>query len=828
MAADGSIIIETEIDDKKAQQELNRLNKRIQTLNDQIYVKQKQKMPLIEQAQELGAQLDQAKAKLDEMQSGGSFYTSASIKEQSNVVNQLQKEWDGINNRIDRMDAGIQEATVKLNLAKEQAGEMQQRMASTGPVSERMAKAMDRMQKSANRFSLRLREVVRSALIFTTISRALAALRDWMSRVIKTNDEATKAIAKLKGALLTLAQPLVNIIVPAFTALVNALNRIITAVSRVVSTLFGTTIEESAEAAENLYNESEAIDSVGDSAKKAEKSLASFDEINQLSGGTSAGSASVATGGIAPDFSGIISDQLSAIVELFTGAALLALGAILTFSGAHILLGIGLMVLGAVSIWDAATTNWDAISTLLRGSLGLVVSIISGAILAVGAILAFSGSNIPLGIGMMIAGSIGLGAAVAANWNTIVGLLRGPIGIITAIVSGALLALGSILAFSGANIPLGIGIIAVGAIGMAAALSVNWNTIVTAMQGPVGQVTAIVSGALLALGAILLFTGANVALGLGMITAGGIGLVLSITPNWNFILDAISSAWNKFKSWWDGSVGKFFTLEYWENLGQQMLEGLMRGLTPKKEIIEERVKENLSSVVSTFEGIGQESANGIGTILNKEAGTVSKDFSNILSQKTRENLGIHSPSTVFMEIGQSLMDGLLLGIQNKVQPILDAFTTLWTNCYNIAHTNITAVISDINSLIDRLAAIERNITITITTVYRTVGSPSSGSGTTTSRTSSGRSISLQNIPALAQGAVIPPNREFLAVLGDQKRGTNIEAPLSTMIQAFRTALAEDRYSGGRVIENVIVLDGEVIYRNQKKVSNRHGASLTNR
>ena len=90
------------------------------------------------------------------------------------------------------------------------------------------------------------------------------------------------------------------------------------------------------------------------------------------------------------------------------------------------------------------------------------------------------------------------------------------------------------------------------------------------------------------------------------------------------------------------------------------------------------------------------------------------------------------------------------------------------------------------------------------------------------------SLEFGRIPELARGAVIPPNREFLAVLGDQKQGTNIETPLSTMMQAFRTALAEDRYSGGRVIENVIVLDGEVIYRNQKKVSNRHGASLTNR
>ena len=39
MAADGSIIIETDIDNKKAQQELNRLSRKIQNLNDQIYTK---------------------------------------------------------------------------------------------------------------------------------------------------------------------------------------------------------------------------------------------------------------------------------------------------------------------------------------------------------------------------------------------------------------------------------------------------------------------------------------------------------------------------------------------------------------------------------------------------------------------------------------------------------------------------------------------------------------------------------------------------------------------------------------------------------------------
>ena len=86
-----------------------------------------------------------------------------------------------------------------------------------------------------------------------------------------------------------------------------------------------------------------------------------------------------------------------------------------------------------------------------------------------------------------------------------------------------------------------------------------------------------------------------------------------------------------------------------------------------------------------------------------------------------------------------------------------------------------------------------------------------------------------NIPQLAQGAVIPPNREFLAVLGDQKSGTNIEAPLETIVQAFRQALAEQGGSGNdRPI--ILMLDRRELGRAVVDVGNqesvRVGISLT--
>lgn len=65
------------------------------------------------------------------------------------------------------------------------------------------------------------------------------------------------------------------------------------------------------------------------------------------------------------------------------------------------------------------------------------------------------------------------------------------------------------------------------------------------------------------------------------------------------------------------------------------------------------------------------------------------------------------------------------------------------------------------------------------------------------------------IPKLANGAVIPPNQEFLAVLGDQKRGVNIETPLETMLQAFRGALAEVELGGTGDIVIPIYINNEL-------------------
>ena len=78
-------------------------------------------------------------------------------------------------------------------------------------------------------------------------------------------------------------------------------------------------------------------------------------------------------------------------------------------------------------------------------------------------------------------------------------------------------------------------------------------------------------------------------------------------------------------------------------------------------------------------------------------------------------------------------------------------------------------------------------------------------------------LSSTPIPRLATGAVIPANKEFLAVLGDQKHGTNVEAPLSTIEQAVINAMAKvgvvgnSGSSGGNTYNVKAIANGNVIF-----------------
>lgn len=296
-----SILINTDV--SQAEREIDRLRTSIGKLEEDIRVKER-----------LALETQNAKA-MARVRSKMAIDSGDAATAQK-----MAKEWDRLDAKAKRYAEQINEAQVRLDVEKETAGNLAQAVLKaaeeTGEASrnaEKMNAAVKKAAKSAEAFGKRIKSVVQGALVFTVITQGLSKLRDWLSDVVSANSAASASIAKLKGALLTMVQPLVQIIIPAFTALVKVLTAVVSVIANVVSSLFGFTAKESAGAAKSLNEQKNALQGVGSAAKSAGKQLASFDEINKLSG-ESGGSSSA---DIAPDFSFMdsISDRLKNIAK---------------------------------------------------------------------------------------------------------------------------------------------------------------------------------------------------------------------------------------------------------------------------------------------------------------------------------------------------------------------------------------------------------------------------------------------------------------------------------------------------------------------------------
>lgn len=712
MAADGSVVFSAKLDDKDAQKELNKLVKKIDTLNDKIYQKQQQKMPLAKQSEELAVSLDRAKATLESMRSGNEFFTADSVKEQERTVKSLQREYDSVTSKVEKMDAAIRADTRSLNKMKTDAGALSEKISGAGTRMVAMGEATKKADAFLARFSNRVKRLALRAFVFTIIAKALSVVRDYVWKVIQTNDEAVAAIGNLKGALLTLAQPLLGVVVPAFIALVNILNSVVSAIANIVSMIFGTTAKKSEAAAKSLYKEANAVEKVGAAAKDAQANLASFDEINTLSSSSGGGGAASALADrLSPVFEQFKSDAYKAKIDEITAylcGALLALGAILCFSGANIPLGIALMAAGAIGLVALIKENWDCMPNRLRAAITNVLMILGTAALAIGAILCFSGANIPLGIGLMIAGAAMLGTAVALNWNAVADKTKETLETLLVYIGLAALAIGVILCLSGAHIALGIGLIIIGAASLASAVALDWNSSTEKTKSKLTEILLFAAKSLLALGIMLaIFCPTAWPIAFGMMLAGGASLVTAAALNWDAILEKLKGVWNNIKQWWKNSVAKYVGVSHWKETGKKMINGFLSGVKSAWEA----VKTWVANAVSWF----------------------GKKFVEAQNSIARSNSGRSGG----------------------------------------------------------------------------FGTRSGGFGSP----SRAPSISRISAPALARGAVIPPNKEFLAVLGDQKSGTNIETPLATMVEAFKQAMAE---SGGGATTVVIQLDGKEIARSTVK------------
>lgn len=632
-----------------------------------------------------------------------------------------------------------------------------------------------------------------------------------------------------------------SLVLPALNGVLNVLTKI-AYIAKVgaanIASMFGLNVDFGEDKFKSMAGDASYIDAgledtnknlskMGNNIKKNNKqltkTLAAFDDINVLNsnmeksdgiagsgGGAGAGGAgkiggmSVQQGENALDSSiKKISTGLAYLMGI-AGASLVAIGLILLVFG-NIPLGIGFIIAGAFlfSVSAAALGGTDVTREAALALLSLM-EIASGAFIAIGIILFYLGSH-AWGIGFIIAGAALFGISLAKISEFKGDEIKAKLIAIESWAAGFMLALGILLLFFNGPTPTSIGLIIAGAATLIHVLTQidpdKTGKMIEEFFRKNAMLITGVSICLLIIGIMMLICGVVSPLSIGLVVAGSIGLITEIALNWNTV--------------------KQKTTEFFESIAG-VIVGVALAIMALGIIL-------MCSGLITPMTVGMVLV-GAG-ILAAEVAThwdaVKTSVSNFLDSIKGLIIGVASALLVlgiillFTGVGIPLALGLIVAgggilaaeiaanwnfILDKIKEIWGKIKDFWQNNIakyftaewwgNLAKNAINGFLrwffNGLNALINKINSFGFDLPDIL------------GGGRI------GFNIPKLNVPQLARGAVIPPNQPFLAQLGDQRNGTNIEAPLDTIKQALSEVLSLKDFSSPQ--NSIMQLDGETFAR----------------
>lgn len=754
----GGVSVSVNLDDKDALMQLGKLRRKIEDTQKALNEKRTQRDSIAAEMEKAEISAEKARQRVKELQAALAAASpdarsgirakltaaSADLREQTSNMNKLNSQWQ-------KLDTDIANSEKNLGKMTEQAAGLEKQVAAgSGTMAKLQTATADAAKKFEKTFN-RLGAMVRRVFLFSLITRGLRMLREYLGDLLMSTPEFSAALGDLKSALLTLVQPLISVAVPAFIQFLQVVTQVVTALAAIVSRLFGTTFEASQEAAAALYEQADAYKETGSAAKKAAGQLAAFDELNVLhdnasGGGGSSGGAATPQFDLSMDLTETELDNILKIVEAI-GAALLGwkigTGLGLGLSG---ILGLVATIYATMEGLKAYLEAWDNGITWdnLLTLLGAL------AVAAAGAALAFG----PLGLGItLVVGGIALLVLgirdLIKNGPTLKNVL--------AIIAGAVAtAVGAFILFR--RVP---GLI---------------TGTVPATQSALGKLAKVV-----ATGALAVFDGIMIAYDVQALRKASKTYLAAQEAHSRETETALNTYAKLYKEKGKEAADEWAKMVYDIDLTNASFEQAQEIIAGKIEGMWADVPQNM------WDGFRQgwdyyfgEDGKGLWQLF-KDA------FTNVINW-LKDLLGIHSPSKVFEEIGDDVGEGFLEGFQGAWGRI-----TAWMS--GGIERFVNGIISGLNWLISQM----NKIALDVPDWVPVVGGQSWGVNIA--------QIPEWHVPALASGAVIPPNREFMAVLGDQRSGVNIEAPLETIVAAFRQALNE---GGGGDLHVSLYMDSNKI------------------
>ena len=765
MAADGSIIIDTRVNNKGAEADLKALQAKAKSTAQQISALDKQISQATGKRTKLGddlakakteaqataSALEQVNAKLDAARAKNAaqvrqeFPTmseanvasvaasrtqaqNASLYAESDrLVQTLSKQEEkaaAIQAEYQKQVQSVAELQQRHGVLEKQLGQEQSAVQKASAAYERQKKAgsakktgsaakdVTRASTAMQKFGTRLSGIVSGALLFNIISSALTKMVGWFGQAMQSSDTFRQSLANLQGAASVAAAPLVQALGNALAYINNMLATGISYLARFISLITGKSLGAMKSSAKAMNSYGSAAGSAAKQTEKATRSLAGFDEINRLDAPQADSSGGGGGGGAtSPNYdfmdqtgAGFASlmDRVKAFWDSFTTALAPSIAA---WRAAW-----EQIKATALAVWPqiqaAASGLWtNALQPLLGYLAGTFVP---------GVINSFSQAFAPI-VGGTVSTAIQLFAAdfvwmCGILTDAINNLVRPALEVILSIWQGMMEGISNVWATYGQPVMDGI------VLAFQNLLSIFSNLYYTVIEPILANIIALLDK----------FWSQHA------------------KPLWDDLLLLIGSVQNML-------------LTFWNNVLAPLINWL----------------------ISTFGPVFTDVFNAVAGAVETAMGLVADviDAAMVLLRGLADFL-----TAVF----KGDWDAAWNAIADTTLAVWDRIQNGIKNCINgiIAFVNrmIQAIVNALNRVISAVGSLSFDVPDWV---------PGIGGSTFGFQLSA---ITAPQIPYLAQGAVIPPNREFLAVLGDQSSGTNVEAPLATIQQAV-AAVMQDMQDG---------------------------------
>ena len=785
------------------------------------------------------------------------------------------RQYDDAKRELAELDKEINDYANGVEKAKESYNRLGQAVKKFGGF---VKSSFSRLNKSASKsdgllgtLASRFKGLALSLLIFNQISKAfnymMSGIREGIGNIAQVSKPVNAALSSLKSSLTQLKNsfasafaPILTAVAPALTTLINLASKAVTAIGMLIAALTGQKMFTKATAVQEKYADS--LSGTAKSAKDANKQLSSLDKLNNLTSGNTGGGGGGTGGGISAEdmFEDVqIDDRFKDIAQwlksMWENADFTDLGTVI---GAKIKNGLGSIDWGPIKA--TAQKIGKSIGTLING------------FVEVGGLGASIGKTIGEAINTGIAG---INAFLDnTHWDSIgIFMGEGLNGIVNTVDWEGL---GHLFAAKWNAIFETIGNIATTfdwpSFGLQLATSIN--TFITdfdwAENG--AHLGELIKGVLDSLIALLEETdwqalGKGIADFIGGIDWGGIierlaeGIGAAFGSFASLLWGLIEEAWNSVVAWWQETAfedGKFIPeklfdgiLEVLSNIGTWIkehiaipfLDGIAKAFGLNAD--GEELFEIGVNIVSGF-------LNGIVDMVKSIASWIDEHIFQPFINGFKKVFGIHSPSTVMAEMGKYIMQGLLNGISSFIGPVIDSIKNVWDGIKEVfngfmtfltgvftgdwekawdgivqifsgVETVIKGIVNGILGVIESLAngVIEginfvigalNNLSFDVPDWVPLIGGETFGFDIP--------ELKKVSIPRLATGAVLPANKEFLAVLGDQKHGRNLEAPEDLIRKIVREESGKG--VGGEITIKVpLYIDGIEVTEAVVKVDREH-------